>query len=657
MTGTEIGNYRILEKLGEGGMGVVYKAVDTSLDRIVAVKVLNTDLARVPDLVARFRGEAKAQANLNHTNIATLYAFITVGDNAMMVMEFVDGETFAHIIRRRGPLPAQGAVPMFRQALLGFAYAHRAGIVHRDIKPANLMLNRQGIVKVMDFGIAKVMGERGLTRTGMQVGTGRYMSPEQVLNKEADIRSDIYALGITLYEMLTANTPFQSDSEFQVMSDHVHTPPPPPSRFFPYVPKGVENAILKALAKNPDERFQTVEEFGAALERPDDFGVATTASAVFPPPPPYTAPGTAIWPPPTTVPVAGPASVPPLPQYQTPPPYPAYQTAPPAPMPAPAAKPASGLGALLATWPGKILLAGITALVLLVAGWFLLRPAPPQPLPGPMATPVSPSQVINPTPSSERVNIEMSNNAAPATLQVQTFEVSPNPVRPGQRVTLSWSVPGATEVTISPKIGTVPAEGSKVIGARADIQYTLTAKAADGRTASRTVNVLVDSSGAGSSATVEQAKAPAQTAAPAQQPPVPAQPAVQTPPVQPPAVVTAPPPQQIAPQPVARASPVMNVYHDHGVRNGNRFAWPSCWGQLQIGGGRVVYHVLGTSDGRRDDFVVPVSAVEGVALNRMPIRGHAAFHMRINGQRFDFIPASGLPIQDVNVIQRWLQAK
>ena len=158
MTGTEIGSYRILEKLGEGGMGVVYKAVDTSLDRPVAVKVLNPDLTHNPELVARFRSEAKAQANLNHTNLATLYAFIVQDGHAAMVMEFVDGETFEQMIARRGPLPAEEAVPLFRQVLLGIGYAHRAGIVHRDIKPSNLMLNRNGIVKVMDFGIAKVMG-------------------------------------------------------------------------------------------------------------------------------------------------------------------------------------------------------------------------------------------------------------------------------------------------------------------------------------------------------------------------------------------------------------------------------------------------------------------------------------------------------------------
>jgi serine/threonine protein kinase len=681
MTGTEIGNYRILEKLGEGGMGVVYKAVDTSLDRVVAIKVLNGDLARIPDLVARFRSEAKAQANLNHTNLATLYAFLTVGGNSMMVMEFVDGENFAQMIQRRGPLPAQGAVPMFRQALLGFAYAHRAGIIHRDIKPSNLMLNHQGIVKVMDFGIAKVVGERGLTRTGMQVGTCRYMSPEQVLNKPADIRSDIYALGITLYEMLTANAPFQSDSEFQIMSDHVHTPPPPPSKFFPYIPRGVENAVLKALAKNPDERFQTAEEFGAALERADDFGIAgASVAAVAPPPPlpppipPQGVPSPASWPPTATVPMGHSAPVSPPPPYQPPPPQyqappPTYPAAPPYPPPsAPAPRPSGPLGALFGTWPGRIVIGAVTVLVLAMGGWFLLKPAPPRPLPAPIVAQVSPSQVINPSPSAERVDIEMNNGAAPA-LQIQQFDAAPNPVRPGQRVTLSWSVPGATEVTISPSIGVVPAQGSRVFSARADAQFTLTAKAVNGQTVTRTLNVLVDSGGASRPATVAQTPA-----APAQPPPAqpPPQQTAQAPEQPPPQEKTAPPPEQTAPPPESytpvpparqpqqqqqqqmRASPMMNLYHDHGIGTGNRNVWPSCWGQLQIGGGRVVYHVLGTSDGRRDDFVVPVSAVEEVRVNVIPIRGRPAFHMLINGQRFNFVPASGAPILYVNVIKQWL---
>ena len=282
MTGTQIGNYKILEKLGEGGMGVVYKGVDINLDRTVAIKALNTELTGNPELEQRFRAEAKAQANLNHTNLATLYALLIEDGRPWMVMEFIEGETFEQMVQRRGPIPGNEAVPLFRQALLGVGYAHRMGIVHRDIKPSNIMVNKQGIVKVMDFGIAKVMGTRGMTKTGTQMGTAFYMSPEQVLNRAADIRSDIYSLGVTLYEMLTANVPFNGDSDYQVMTDHVNAPPPLPTKFYPYIPLGLQNAVLKALEKKPEARFQTVEEFGTALEQPDTFNVTPPQVAPSP---------------------------------------------------------------------------------------------------------------------------------------------------------------------------------------------------------------------------------------------------------------------------------------------------------------------------------------------------------------------------------------
>lgn len=301
MIGTQVGSYRITQKLGEGGMGVVYKAVDVDLDREVAMKVLSSDLLKNPDLVARFRAEAKAQANLNHTNLATLYAFMLHEGTAYMVMEFIDGQTFDQMIRGRGPIPEREAIPMFKQALLGVGYAHRAGIIHRDIKTTNLMLNRNGIVKVMDFGISKVMGTRGLTRTGTQMGTVAYMSPEQVRNQNVDIRSDIYELGVTLYEMLTGHLPFESDSDFQVMHDHVNTPPPLPTKYFPYLSKGVEGVVLKSLEKNPDNRFQTVEEFGAALEHPELLGATPAAIPVATAPPPMSAPTAPMGAPPRTV--------------------------------------------------------------------------------------------------------------------------------------------------------------------------------------------------------------------------------------------------------------------------------------------------------------------------------------------------------------------
>jgi len=271
MIGTQILNFQILEKLGEGGMGVVYKGIDTGLDRIVAIKVLSPEYASNPEIVERFRSEAKAQATMNHTNIATLYAFLQVEGRCLIVMEYMEGETIEQLILRRGLIPPADAVILFRQALLGIGYAHRAGIVHRDIKPSNMMVTTGGIVKVMDFGIAKNLaaGAQKKTRTGMTMGTAAYMSPEQILNRDVDFRSDIYSLGVTLYQMLTAHLPFENASDFQLMSDHVKTPPPPPTTYYPYIPKGIEQCVLKALAKDPAERFQTVQRFGAALEHPD----------------------------------------------------------------------------------------------------------------------------------------------------------------------------------------------------------------------------------------------------------------------------------------------------------------------------------------------------------------------------------------------------
>jgi serine/threonine-protein kinase len=266
MIGTEIGTYRILEKIGEGGMGVVYKAVDVNLERTVAVKALNTELSGNAELEQRFRTEIKALANLNHTNLTTLYALFIENGRPLMVMEFIEGETFEQMVKRRGPIPSEEAISLFRQTLAGIGYAHRMGIVHRDIKPANIMLSRQGVVKVMDCGVAKALSARGVAKSGTQIGTPLYMSPEQFLNRGVDVRSDIYSLGVTLYEMLTGKVPFSADSDYQIMSDHVNTPPPLLTSIFPYVPKGVESAVLKALEKNPDARYQSVEDFGAALD-------------------------------------------------------------------------------------------------------------------------------------------------------------------------------------------------------------------------------------------------------------------------------------------------------------------------------------------------------------------------------------------------------
>ncbi|NUM70071.1 MAG: SUMF1/EgtB/PvdO family nonheme iron enzyme [Ignavibacteriaceae bacterium] len=220
----KIRDYRIISLLGEGGMGKVYLAEDEMLERKVAIKMLNPELGSNQELLARFRQEAKVQANLHHPNIVTLFTYFVENNNHCIVMEYAPGKTLKQIIREKGKLSENETLSLLKGMLDGLGYAHQYGVVHRDIKPANIMVSEEGNVKIMDFGIAKVLGDRGLTRTGLKMGTVYYMSPEQVkADKDIDQRTDIYSLGITLYEMLSGTVPFtkNTDSDFIVMQDIV----------------------------------------------------------------------------------------------------------------------------------------------------------------------------------------------------------------------------------------------------------------------------------------------------------------------------------------------------------------------------------------------------------------------------------------------------
>ena len=287
MIGTVVGNYKILQQIGEGGMGSVFKGVDVMLDREVAIKSLRPELARKPDLLARFRSEAVTLAKLNHPNIATLFSFFRSGDNFYMVMEFVDGPTLDDIIRDESVMAPERAVPLFCQALEGIDHAHNMGILHRDIKPANIMVSSQEVVKVTDFGIARVLGEAGMTRQGAVVGTIEYMSPERIQGREIDRRADIYALGVVLYEMLTGRGLFSTTSEYELMRAQVEQPPSPPREFQPGIPQAVEAVIMRSLAKKPEYRISTAAEFQQDLRaalRPAD--VPATRSRHTPVPAP-----------------------------------------------------------------------------------------------------------------------------------------------------------------------------------------------------------------------------------------------------------------------------------------------------------------------------------------------------------------------------------
>jgi len=265
MIGSVVGNYKIIYKIGEGGMGAVFKGVDLMLEREVAIKMLRPELAQQPSVVERFRTEAVTLAKLNHPNVATLHSFFRQGEDFFMVMEFVRGETLDSIIRQHGAMPCERAVELFSMALEGIDHAHKMGIVHRDIKPANMMLTDTGSIKVMDFGIARVLGTDRLTRAGHLIGTAEYMSPEQVRGEETDARSDIYSLGILLYEMLTGRVPFNNTSEYELMRSQIEDAPTPPRTFAPHIPLGVEQAIMRSLAKKREARYQSASEFRANL--------------------------------------------------------------------------------------------------------------------------------------------------------------------------------------------------------------------------------------------------------------------------------------------------------------------------------------------------------------------------------------------------------
>jgi Protein kinase domain/TPR repeat len=248
-------------------MGAVYLAVDLMLDREVALKALRPELAGRREIVDRFREEARVQARLNHPNIAQLYSLFQHDAGLFMVMEYVKGPTLDQVIRRGGITSFPEAVSVFLQVLDGVDHAHRMGIVHRDLKPANIMFDEDGLVKVTDFGIARVLGSARLTRQGAMIGTLEYMSPERVMSRELDSRSDLYSLGFVFYEMLAGAPPFVSEVEYEIMVAQIEQAPPRIEDKVPGVPREVGDAIFKTMAKNPDDRFATVAEFAAVLRK------------------------------------------------------------------------------------------------------------------------------------------------------------------------------------------------------------------------------------------------------------------------------------------------------------------------------------------------------------------------------------------------------
>jgi serine/threonine-protein kinase len=266
MVGQNIGKYRVLDRIGRGGMGTVYRAIDETLHREVAIKVLNAEL-NDPEVAKRFRAEAITVARLSHPGIATIYELFQHDGQWLMVMEFVRGETLEHMVERMGALSAQRSAELCMQALAALAHAHSMGVVHRDLKPANLMITETGAVKIMDFGIARVAGTEHLTNAGFMMGTPAYMSPEQVKGQEIDARADLYAMGVVFYRLTTGKLPFKGDTPFAMAQSQVNDPPTPVATLRSDLPPWVEQVVLRALQKAPEQRFQSAVEFHEAFAR------------------------------------------------------------------------------------------------------------------------------------------------------------------------------------------------------------------------------------------------------------------------------------------------------------------------------------------------------------------------------------------------------
>lgn len=270
MVGTmisQLGRYNIIGELGQGAMGTVYKAVDPLIDRVVAIKTINLSLAldEKDEYESRFYQEAKAAGRLSHPNIVTIYDVGKSGEIAYIAMEFLQGRELRDILNDGKRMPVEQVINVVAQVAQGLAYAHEHGIVHRDVKPSNIMVVRDGHVKITDFGIARMASAAVRTQTGMVLGSPKYMSPEQVVGKLTDQRSDIFSLGVVLYEMLTGQAPFSGENVNAIMYQTLNSVPPPPSSLSSNVPEMLNFIVAKALAKKLEHRYQDTKEFASDL--------------------------------------------------------------------------------------------------------------------------------------------------------------------------------------------------------------------------------------------------------------------------------------------------------------------------------------------------------------------------------------------------------
>ncbi|MBN8527033.1 MAG: serine/threonine protein kinase, partial [Planctomycetes bacterium] len=304
--GRMFGGYELISKLGQGGMGEVYKARQVSLDRVVAIKILAKALYDNEEFIKRFEREAKAIARITHPNIVGVYDFGQIDGLRFMVNEFVDGASLAKLISDRLLLPAQEFVPLMVQCLAGLGHVGSQGIVHRDIKPDNILITKDGVAKIADFGLAKDVSRKDdntdLTAAGLAMGTPAYMSPEQCMGQKLDVRSDIYAFGITAWFALTGQKPFTGNSSFEVMTKQREYMPPQPHEVVPGIPPALSAVVMRMLAKKAEDRFPDAEacrqawvEIGVQLAvfgrgdpvtMPRHSGPELPALVPLPPPPP-----------------------------------------------------------------------------------------------------------------------------------------------------------------------------------------------------------------------------------------------------------------------------------------------------------------------------------------------------------------------------------
>ena len=263
--GARFEHYVIEEEIGTGGMGVVYKANDTLLNRTVALKVLPPHLCQRREFLHRFGHEARLLARIQSPYVVTVHTLMDKGVGMVLVMEHLEGETLEQRLRRSGPLSVKEAVHIFNLAARGVEHIHLMGIVHQDLKPANIFLTAEGHVKLLDFGVSKLMNEQDFDQEGTMLGTLLYISPEQIKGRQVDQRSDIYTLGISLFEAVTGRLPFERKTNYALMHAHVQENPPTPRQYQAEIPRELEKVILKAIAKEPQRRFRTINEFREAL--------------------------------------------------------------------------------------------------------------------------------------------------------------------------------------------------------------------------------------------------------------------------------------------------------------------------------------------------------------------------------------------------------